>query len=119
MKATSVAFIAALFGAALSGQAQAICASATLDGCPQPFVNATSGQQSDGSNTTQGFDSRTQSQWTQTTTPFGTVRFSAGAGTSDPWNNPQSRFGNGFGNPRLGVGSAGQSNNCALNGNCQ
>jgi len=119
MKAISVALTAGLFAAALSGQAQAICVNATSNGCLQPFANAASGQQSDASPTTQGFDSRTQSQWTQTTTPLGTVRFSAGTGTYDPWANPQAHFGNGFGNPRLGVGTGSQSNNCAFYGNCQ
>jgi hypothetical protein len=120
MKIRSLIVAATLFGAGLSGQAQAICIGATpADGCPQPFANTASGQNTDASTTTQGFDSRTQSQWTQTTTPFGTLKFSAGAGANDPWTNPQSRFSNGFGNPRPGVGTAGQSNGCAFYGNCQ
>jgi hypothetical protein len=120
MKIRSVIVAVALSGAGISGEAQAICVGATsVDGCPQPFANSASGQQPDASTTTQGFDSRTQSQWTQTTTPFGTLRFSTGGGTYDPWTNPQARFGNGFGNARPGVGAAGQSNSCAFYGNCQ
>jgi hypothetical protein len=119
MNIRSVIVVAVLAGLGISSEAQAICIGATTaDGCPQPFADSAPGQQPEASTTTQGFDSRTQSQWTQTTTPFGTFRFSAGGGTYDPWTNPQARFGNGFGNPRPGAGAPGQPNNCGFYGNC-
>lgn len=117
MKAMSI-LAAGLLAAAVSSPSYAICLGANSSGCPQPFANGADQQQSDESTTTSGFDSRTQSQWTQTKTQFGTFRFSAGAGQYDPWTNPQSRFGNGFGNPQPGTGAAGQSTGCAFYGNC-
>lgn len=125
MKSWSILFAVSLFGAAVSTQAYAICLGAdSTNGCPQPFVGADAGPQPSGtSTTTSGFDSRTQTQWTQTTTPFGSFKFSAGAGQYNPWTNPQAPYGNGFGsgfdNARPYVGSLGPAGNCVFNDNCR
>jgi hypothetical protein len=118
---TPFLILAAFCASAFSSQVEAICAGADpSNGCPQPFNNSNTAGPADATTITQGFDAQNGGQWSKTTSSFGNFHFSSGFSTGNSWNDPQTRFRNGFGNT-AGMNSQGQTNsyNCAFYGNCR